>query len=116
MAITNFTDNGRDGTKKNFFANAMATMEDASFEDVYGKLAPVLARYAAPAVTRAPFIPSGWLWVTAAVASATSIASSRESAYHTQAETRIAEPFPKLLYGSVRRRIIQDRNLPPYPA
>lgn len=44
MAITNFTDNGRDGTKKNFFANAMATMEDASFEDVYGKLAPVLAR------------------------------------------------------------------------
>ena len=44
MAITNFTDNGRDGTKKNLFANAMATMEDASFEDVYGKLAPVLAR------------------------------------------------------------------------
>lgn len=44
MGITNFTDNGRDGTKKNLFANAMATMEDASFEDVYGKLAPVLAR------------------------------------------------------------------------
>lgn len=44
MAITNFTDNGRDGTKKNLFANAMATMADASFEDVYGKLAPVLAR------------------------------------------------------------------------
>lgn len=44
MAITNFVDNGQAGTKKNLFANAMATMEDASFEDVYGKLAPVLAR------------------------------------------------------------------------
>lgn len=44
MAITNFVDNGQAGTKKNLFANAMATMDDASFEDVYGKLAPVLAR------------------------------------------------------------------------
>lgn len=44
MAITNFVDNGQAGTKANLFANAMATMEDASFEDVYGKLAPVLAR------------------------------------------------------------------------
>lgn len=44
MGITNFTDNGRDGTKSNLFVNAFATMEDASFEDVYGKLAPVLAR------------------------------------------------------------------------
>lgn len=44
MAITNFTDNGRDGTKKNLFVNAFSTMDDASFEDVYGKLAPVLAR------------------------------------------------------------------------
>ena len=44
MAITSFVDNGQAGTKKNLFANAMATMADASFEDVYGKLAPVLAR------------------------------------------------------------------------
>lgn len=44
MPITNFTDNGRDGTLKNLFANAMASMEDASFQEVYGALAPVLAR------------------------------------------------------------------------
>ncbi len=44
MAITNFTDNGQVGTKQNLFMNAFETMEDASFEEVYGKLAPVLAK------------------------------------------------------------------------
>lgn len=44
MAITNFADNGMYGTKKNLFVNAMASLEDASFDTVYGELAPVLAR------------------------------------------------------------------------
>ena len=44
MAINSFADNGEAGTLKNFFANAMATRPDDSFEDIYGDLAPVLAR------------------------------------------------------------------------
>lgn len=44
MTITTFDANGKLGTKKNLFANAMATMGDASFETIYGSLAPVLAR------------------------------------------------------------------------
>lgn len=42
--INNFANNGRYGSLKNFFANAMATRPDASFEEIYGELAPVLAR------------------------------------------------------------------------
>lgn len=44
MVITNFNDNGAKGTKKNLFANAMESMEAASFETIYDNLAPVLAR------------------------------------------------------------------------
>jgi len=44
MVITTFDANGKLGTKKNLFANAMASMGDASFESIYGSLAPVLAR------------------------------------------------------------------------
>lgn len=44
MGITSFSDNGEAGTLKNFFANAMATRPDDSFEEIYGDLAPVLAR------------------------------------------------------------------------
>ncbi len=44
MGITSFSDNGEAGTLKNFFTNAMATRPDDSFEEIYGDLAPVLAR------------------------------------------------------------------------
>lgn len=44
MAINNFADNGQAGTLKNFFANAMATRPDDTFEEIYGDLAPVIAR------------------------------------------------------------------------
>lgn len=44
MPITTFDANGKLGTKKNLFANAMDSMDDASFEVIYGKLAPVLAK------------------------------------------------------------------------
>ena len=44
MGISNFADNGQAGTLKNFFANAMTTRPDDSFEEIYGDLAPVLAR------------------------------------------------------------------------
>ena len=44
MGISNFIDNGQAGTLKNFFANAMATRPDASFEDIYDDLAPVIAK------------------------------------------------------------------------
>ena len=44
MAITKFADNGEAGTLKNFFANAMATRPDDSFEEIYGDLSPVLAK------------------------------------------------------------------------
>jgi len=44
MAINTFADNGQAGTLKNFFANAMTTRPDDSFEEIYGDLAPVIAR------------------------------------------------------------------------
>ena len=44
MAINTFADNGQAGTLKNFFANAMATRPDATFEEIYGDLASVIAK------------------------------------------------------------------------
>lgn len=44
MGISSFADNGRAGTLENFFTNAMATRPDATFEDIYDDLGPVLAR------------------------------------------------------------------------
>lgn len=42
--ITDFMDNGANGTKSNLFTNAMATMPGADFLELYGALTPMLAR------------------------------------------------------------------------
>ena len=51
------------------------------------------------AVATAPLIPSGWLCVTIAVSAAAFCVSSSVSNSQPAAETRMAEPFPQLLYG-----------------
>lgn len=42
--VTDFKDNGTSGSLKNLFANAMATMPDADFLNIYNALTPVLAK------------------------------------------------------------------------
>ena len=44
MAITDFVDNGQAGTTEKLFTNALATMPDADFMELYGALTPTLAR------------------------------------------------------------------------
>lgn len=50
----------------------------------------------AAAVACAPLMPSGWLWVTSAVTFAISSVLSSVSNSQPAADTRIAEPLPKL--------------------
>ena len=42
--VTDFKDNGRDGSLKNLFANAMKTMPGEDFLNIYDALTPVLAK------------------------------------------------------------------------
>lgn len=44
MGVTDFADNGQNGTYKNFFKNAIETYPDLTFMDIYNALTPVLAR------------------------------------------------------------------------
>ena len=59
-------------------------------------LQPVRARKITAAVACAPLMPSGWLWVTSAVNFAISSVLSSVSNSQPAADTRIAEPLPKL--------------------
>lgn len=52
----------------------------------------------ADAVATAPLMPSGWLCVGRAVCSASRCTSFKLSNHQATGDTRIAEPFPKLLY------------------
>ena len=51
----------------------------------------------ADAVATAPLMPSGWLCVGRAVCSASRCTSFKLSNHQATGDTRIAEPFPKLL-------------------
>ncbi len=73
----------------------------ADFVEAVGQIIPkALRRLAANiffAGACAPLMPSGWLWLTAALASASRRTSSTLLKAQATGLTRIAEPLPKLL-------------------
>ena len=77
---------------------------------------PVRARNTAPATAFAPRMPSGWLCVTAALRSASASTSASVSNAYATGLTRMAEPLPHELYGSVFLYPAHWMNVPPNPA
>jgi len=62
-------------------------------------LLAVVSQEEAAATDCAPFIPSGWLWVTSALRLASFKTSAMVGKANPTGLTLMAEPFPKLPYG-----------------
>lgn len=77
---------------------------------------PPSVRKIAAAVACAPLTPSGWLCVTLAVSFAPCRTSASVSNARAKGPTRIAEPFPQLLYGPDSSDSAHLLKSPPKPA